>query len=92
MRKVLFVVMALLLCLSLSACGTVSSEKAIDIALEELQLSRITTSRVDAELDKSTSPATYRVVIYQAYTNQIVIVNAETGDVLSVTEEDANRD
>lgn len=92
MRKVLVMVMAILLCLTLAACGSINSEKAIDIALEELQLSRITTSRVDAELDKSTDPATYRVVIYQAYTNQIVIVDAKTGEVLSVTEENANRD
>lgn len=92
MRKVLSMVMAVLLCLALTACGNISSEKAIDIALDELQLSRITTARVDAELDKSTDPATYKVVIYQAYTNQIVIVDAKTGGVLSVTTENANRD
>lgn len=91
MKKFVCGLLAVLMCLALVGCGTLSKEKAIDLALDELGLSRITTARVDAQLDESTDPATYKVIVYQAYTNQIVILDAKSGEVLSTSVEDANR-
>ena len=93
MKKVPLLFLTVILCFSiLSGCGgNISSEEAIDIALEELGLSRITTSRTDATLDKSTTPNTYKVVIYQHDHNDVLIINAESGEIISSEVEDANR-
>lgn len=76
----------------LTGCGNVSKSKAEDIALEKLGLNRTTTPKIESELDSSSDPPVYKVVFYQPSVNQIVLVNAKTGEIISVTEEDANRD
>jgi len=59
--------------------------------LEKLGLSRITTTRIDTERTAVAGKDAYKVTIYQPYENQIVIVDAQTGEVLSESVEDANR-
>ena len=87
-RRVFCLILVLMILFSLAACGKISKDKAADIALEKLGLSRITTTRIDTE---RTAVAGYKVTIYQPYENQIVIVDAQTGEVLSESVEDANR-
>jgi uncharacterized membrane protein YkoI len=91
MKRTAFVSLILLMLVLLTSCGKISSDKAIDIALDELKLDRVTSPRIEATLDKSSSPSMYKVIIYQAYNNQIVYVDAKTGSVVSTSVEDANR-
>jgi uncharacterized membrane protein YkoI len=78
-------------CFSLCACGRISKSKAIDIALAELKLNKTTTPREEAILDESSNPPVYKVIIYLSDENKVVMINADSGEVLSVTSEDANR-
>ena len=48
-RRVFCLILVLMILLSLAACGKISKDKAADIALEKLGLSRITTTRIDTE-------------------------------------------
>lgn len=90
-RRVFCLILVLMILLSLAACGKISKDKAADIALEKLGLSRITTTRIDTERTAVEGKDAYKVTIYQPYENQIVIVDAQTGEVLSESVEDANR-
>ena len=90
-KKYLALFLAAAMTLSLCACGKISKSKAIDIALAELKLNKTTTPREDAILDESSNPPVYKVIIYLSDENKIVMINANTGEVLSVTTEDANR-
>ena len=83
-RRVFCLILVLMILLSLA-------DKAADIALEKLGLSRITTTRIDTERTAVAGKDAYKVTIYQPYENQIVIVDAQTGEVLSESVEDANR-
>ena len=91
MKRILCVILVIALCIPLIGCGNISKTKAEDLALAALNLKRTTTPRIESSLDKSTNPPTYRVVFYQSAVNQTVIVNAQTGEILSITEEDAMR-
>ena len=46
---------------------------------------------IDTERTAVAGKDAYKVTIYQPYENQIVIVDAQTGEVLSESVEDANR-
>ncbi len=83
--------MLVAVCFSLCACGRISKSKAIDIALAELKLNKTTTPREEAILDESSNPPVYKVIIYLSDENKVVMINADSGEVLSVTSEDANR-
>ncbi len=92
-RTLLCVLLLVALTLPLAGCGgQISKSKAEDLALAELKLNRTTTPKIESELDKSVDPPVYKVVLYQSSVNQIVLVNAKTGEIVSVTEENANRD
>ena len=91
MKRFVCLLLLIALCFSLCACGKISKSKAIDIALAELKLNKTTTPREDAILDESSNPPVYKVIIYLSDENKIVMINAESGEVLSVTSEDANR-
>ncbi len=92
-KRILSALLALALCLPLAGCsGQIGKSKAEDLALEALELNRTTTPKIESELDKSADPPVYRVVLYQPSVNQIVLVNAKTGEIVSITEENANRD
>ena len=75
-RRVFCLILVLMILLSLAACG---------------KISRITTTRIDTERTAVAGKDAYKVTIYQPYENQIVIVDAQTGEVLSESVEDANR-
>lgn len=79
------------MCISLTACGTISKEKAIDIALDSLGMSRVYTPRNDAELDESVTPAVYKVTVWTESGNHVITVNAKTGDIISSTIESVER-
>ena len=71
-RRVFCLILVLMILLSLAACGKISKDKAADIALEKLGLSRITTTRIDTERTAVAGKDAYKVTIYQPYENQIV--------------------
>ena len=83
-KRVFCLILVLMILLSLAACGKISKDKAAG-------LSRITTTRIDTERTAVAGKDAYKVTIYQPYENQIVIVDAQTGEVLSESVEDANR-
>ena len=88
MKRVICILLVLIICVSLCACGKISKAKAIDIALAELNLNKTTTPREEATLDESTNPPVYKVVIYLSDENKTVTINANSGEVLSVETED----
>ena len=91
MKKLICILLVVAVCASLCSCGKISKTKAIDIALAELNLNKTTTPREEAILDETSNPPVYRVVIYLSDENKVVTVNANSGEVLSVTSEDSNR-
>ncbi len=91
MKRTICLLLVLVMCVSLCACGKISKTKAIDIALAELNLNKTTTPREEAILDESQDPPVYKVILYLSDENKVVTINAKTGEVLSVMSEDANR-
>lgn len=90
-RRVLLAAMAALLCLSLAACGFISGEKAIDIALADLGIDRIAAARTDAVLDKSGSSPVYHVTIDRNAFQNLYVIDAKTGDIISSERVESNR-
>ena len=91
-KGLLRLTLPIILCITLAGCGKIGKSKAEDLALNELGLNRTTTPKIESTLDTSSDPPVYRVVFYQPSVNKIVLVNAETGEIISITEEDADRD
>ena len=91
MKRIICLLLLVAVCFSLCACGRISKSKAIDIALAELKLNKTTTPREEAILDESSNPPVYKVIIYLSDENKVVMIYADSGQVLSVTSEDANR-
>lgn len=87
----LCLILPLISCFLLAGCGKISKSKAEDLALEALNLNRTTTPKIESSLDESVDPPVYKVIFYQPDVNQTVLVNAQTGEIVSVTEEEANR-
>ena len=83
MKKLLCLLLVAVLSISLVACGKISSEKAIGIALDDLGINRIGAASTDAVLDDSVDPAVYDVEINRNSSIEHYVINAETGEIIS---------
>ena len=83
MKKLLCLLLIVGMCISLAACGKISSEKAISIALDDLGIDRVGAARTDAVLDDSVDPAVYDVKINRNSSTEHYLINAKTGEIIS---------
>ncbi len=91
MKRLVCLLVVVCLCVPLFGCGKISKTKAEDLALSAANLTRTTTPKIESVLDESTDPPTYKVIFYSHSVTQTVIVNAKTGDIISITEEETGR-
>ena len=90
MKKVLCVVLCVAMIMMLAACGSkLSSEKAIDIALDDLGINRIAAARTDAVLDEA--KGVYNVTIDRNAFKNLYVIDAKTGAIISSETVDSNR-
>jgi len=84
MKRYVIVVWALLLVFVLAGCGKyITSEAAIDVALEDLGINRVGAAKTDATLDKESDPVSYIVKIDMNVYTVNYVIDAETGDIIS---------
>ncbi len=83
MKRFIPLILILVIVSIFVGCGNISSEKAIDIALADLGLTRVGAARTDAVLDKGRNPVSYIVKIDLNDHLVTFIIDAKTGDILS---------
>jgi uncharacterized membrane protein YkoI len=83
MKRVLILICALVMVFALVGCGYIGGEKAISIALADQGIDRIGTAGNKADLDKSASPAQYKVTLDMNTYFIYYYINAETGEIIS---------
>jgi uncharacterized membrane protein YkoI len=83
MKRLLLMITVLAMVMSLAGCGQIGSEKAIDIALADLGITRIGAARTDATLDKEKEPVSYVVKIDLNDHVVTYTINAKTGAIAS---------
>ena len=81
-KRVLAALLLIALCAVLVSCGGISKDKAVDIALKSIGTSKVYVQKWEVELDKSQSPAVYRVTTWRDG-KYIISVNSKTGDIVS---------
>jgi uncharacterized membrane protein YkoI len=77
----------LLIVLVLAGCKYIGGEKAIDVALADLKITRVGAARTDATLDKESDPVSYTVKIHFNDYVAVYIINAETSNIISIERE-----
>ena len=83
MKRVKICAVLLVLVLILSACSSyISKSDAMDAAMKDLGLIQINVSNLTAELDKSTSPVSYKVTFVYISQNYTYVIDAESGTVI----------
>jgi len=83
MKRALICIIILVLAFSLVGCGTIASEKAIDIALADMGITRVAAAKTDAILNKEDDPATYKVILDMNDHFVNYYINAKTGEIIS---------
>lgn len=81
-KRLLAVSLLIALCVILVSCGGISKDKAVDLALKSIGTSKVYVQKWEVELDKSQSPAVYRVTTWRDG-KYIISVNSKTGDIVS---------
>ncbi len=71
----------LLFSVTLVSCGGISKDKAVDIALKSIGTSKVYVQKWEVELDKSTSPAVYKVTTWREG-KYIISVDSKSGEVV----------
>ena len=83
-RIILSLVLVIVFSVMLSGCrGYIGSEKAIDVALDDLGIDRVGAARTDATLNEEGDSTSYTVVIDMNDHIEQYIVDAKTGDIVS---------
>jgi uncharacterized membrane protein YkoI len=89
MKKALIIALCLLFCFCLVSCGGISEDKATEIALNSLGFTKVYVQKWEVELDKTVSPAVYKVSIWND-SRFDVFVDSKSGDILSTDVSPAN--
>jgi uncharacterized membrane protein YkoI len=83
MKRFLCITLLLVGILVLAGCRYIGGEKAIDVALADLNITRVGAARTDAALDKESDPVSYVVKIHFNDHVVVYIINAATGGIIS---------
>jgi uncharacterized membrane protein YkoI len=83
MKRFLLLVTVLAMAFALAGCGQIGSEKAIDIALADMGITRVGAARTDATLDKTMDPPSFIVKLDMNDHIVTYVINAKTGAIAS---------
>lgn len=80
-KAYLIALFVLLFSVTLVSCGGISKDKAVDIALKSIGTSKVYVQKWEVELDKSASPAVYKVTTWKEG-KYIISVDSKSGEVV----------
>lgn len=80
-KAYLIALFVLLFSVTLVSCGGISKDKAVDIALKSIGTSKVYVQKWEVELDKSVSPAVYKVTTWREG-KYIINVDSKSGEVV----------
>ena len=84
MKRAGLIALVLVLVLSLAGCvHYIGKEGAIDVALADLEITRVGAARTDATLDKESDPVSYIVKIDLNDHVVTYVIDAKTGSIIS---------